>query len=223
MKPEDLAMENTLRPPERNLPDYPPKVITLKDGSKMVVRMAKREEAPLILKAVEPLIKVEDRFYDIVAARIYAEILGWYRYRVRDEFCLVGTIDGELVGQVNSRIEDDDHGVSYHTMCIKPGLRIGAHLFAAKMEYHFEYLKEKVVWIVAESPIGWRRWMEEWGLVERFEKQHELGGAPSFALTSDIYFEKKTDKVLGERPVPQDLLEKSMSLKLPEEYEQKKW
>ena len=46
--------------------------------------------------------------------------------------------------------------MSLHTLTIKRGLRIGAQLFAAKMENHLEYQGEDEVWIVAESPNGWR-------------------------------------------------------------------
>ena len=43
------------------------------------------------------------------------------------------------------------------------------------MEHHIEYLGQDEVWIVAESPIGHRRWMIEYPLDKKFEIQHELG------------------------------------------------
>lgn len=159
---------------------YPPKVITLADGEQMVVREAKREEAGVLLGTVYPLLGVTKDFYDIVAARMYAEILGWFRYRVANEFVIVGAIDGEIAGIVTSRHVDENLGMSYHTLTIKRGLRIGAHLFAAKMEHHLEILGEKEVYIVAESPIGFKRWMIEYELENRealYPKvHHELGG-----------------------------------------------
>ena len=78
-----------------------------------------------------------------------------------NEYCLAGQIDGILVGIVNGRMMNEDIGISLHTLAIDRGLRIGAHLFAAKMEHHIEYLNQKEVWITAESPIGFRRWMIE--------------------------------------------------------------
>ncbi|MCJ7824539.1 MAG: hypothetical protein MUP44_06535, partial [Anaerolineales bacterium] len=88
----DMEVEEYLRPPEMDLPPYPPKVVTLATGGKLVIRQATREDVPVLLEAVRPTMKVERDFYDIVGARVYAELLGWYRYRVRDEFCLMGQI-----------------------------------------------------------------------------------------------------------------------------------
>jgi len=206
--------EDILRPPDKALPPYPAKLVNLKNGEQLVIRQASREEVPTLLQAVSPLMKVERDFYDIVGARTYAELLGWKVYRVRDEYCLVGLIDGTLVGLVNGRTMNDDIGISYHTIAMRRGLRIGSLLFAAKMEYHLEYLGQQEVYIVAESPIGFQRWMTEYGLEERPDVQHELGGVMSWALTKDLYAKAKGRLVLGERPVPEDLLDTSKKIKL---------
>ncbi|MFC1879075.1 hypothetical protein ACFLZW_04105 [Chloroflexota bacterium] len=201
----DMEVEAYLRPPDYPMEPYPAKVITLATGSKLVVRQVDRDAVPVLLEAVKPAISVERDYYDIVAARLYAELLGWYRYRVRDEFCLVGQIDGLLVGIVNSRSFSPQLGISLHTLATERGLRIGAHLFAAKMEHHIEYLGQEEVLITAESPIGFRRWMIEYNLELR-EGQHELGGATPYALTRELYFRNKERLVAGERPVPPELM-----------------
>jgi hypothetical protein len=210
-------LEGILRPPEWEFPPYPAKSITLASSERMVVRQASREDVPLLLKSVGPLTQVERDFYDIVAARTYAELLGWQRYRVRDEYCLVGLIDGVLVGLVNGRSLSKKVGVSYHTIAMRRGLRVGAHLFASKMEYHIEYLGQHEVYIVAESPIGFRRWMIEYGLEKRPQVHHELGGVMSWSLTRDLYFEAKDRLVVGERPVPDELLETAREITVVEE------
>jgi hypothetical protein len=64
---------------------YPPKVITLANGKQLVVRQAEREDVPALLKAVHPCLFISRDYYDIVAARLYGELLAWYRYRVRSE------------------------------------------------------------------------------------------------------------------------------------------
>jgi hypothetical protein len=202
----DMEVEAYLRPPEMNVVPYPPKVITLATGGKMVVRQVDRDVVPVLLNAVRPTFEVARDYYDIVGARLYAELLGWYRYRVRDEFCLVGQIDGLLVGIVNTRSYSPKLDISLHTLAIERGLRIGAHLFAAKMEYSIEYLGREEVLITAESPIGFRRWMIEYELEMR-EGQHELGGATPFALTRELYYRNKDRLVAGERPVPKELME----------------
>ena len=206
----DMELEATLRPPEYPMAFYPAKVITLATGVKMVVRQVDRDAVPILLEAVRPAVEVERDYYDIVAARLYAELLGWYRYRVRDEFCIIGQIGTLLVGIVNSRMYSPQLGISLHTLAIERGMRIGAHLFAAKMEHHIEYLEQDEVLITAESPIGFRRWMIEYDLELR-DGQHELGGATPFALTRDLYFRNKKRLVAGERPVPPELLEAAES------------
>ena len=206
----DMELEAVLRAPALEMPPYPPKVITLANSKKMVVRQARREEVPVLLNAVRPTLDIPRDYYDIVGVRLYAELLGWYRYRVRNEYCLVGQVDGYVVGIVNGRMVDKDIGMSYHTLAIDRGLRVGAHLFASKMEHHIEYLGQQEVWITAESPIGFRRWMIEYDLIKQEGVQHELGGATSYKLTREIYFETKPRLVVGTRPVPKNLLEEAL-------------
>ena len=201
----DMELEAVLRPPEVPMAPYPPKVITLANGKKMVVREVTRRDVPKMLKAVRPTISIDRDYYNVVGARVYAELLAWQYYRVVNEFALIGQIDGILVGIVNSRLYNEKVGMSLHTLAIDRGLRIGAHLFAAKMEHHIEFLKQDEVLIVAESPIGFRRWMTEYSL-EPTDIPHELGGAPSYRLTRELYFKAKSRLVVGDRPVPAELL-----------------
>jgi len=122
---------------------------------------------------------------------------------------LIAQIDGEIAAIVNGRMVNKDVGMSYHTMALRRGLRIGAHAFAAKMEYHIDTLKQKEVLVVAESPIGFRRWMIEYNLEKRFDIPHELGGVPSWALTKELFDKARDSLVVGRRPVPEHLLEKA--------------
>ena len=217
-------MEKKLRPPEIQLKPYPPKVITLASGERMVVREARRDEVGVLLGTIAPLMGVPKDFYDIVAARMYSEILGWYRYRIANEFVIVGAIDGVIAGIVTSRHVTDKLGMSLHTLTIKRGLRIGAQLFAAKMENHIEVLGEDEVWVVAESPIGFKRWMIEYEMEDRSsqfpEVRHELGGVPTFALTRKLWDAVKSVKCTGTRPVSEEELKTAEKLKMPTEYPQ---
>ena len=201
----DMELEAVLRPPEFRQPPYPPKVVTLANSRRMVVREVTRDDVPTLLKVVHPTLFIDRDYYNVVGARIYAELLAWQYYRVQNEFCLIGQVDGILVGMVNSRMYSPQTGMSLHTLAIDRGLRIGAHLFAAKMEHHIEFLGQDEVLIVAESPIGFRRWMIEYGL-EPTTIPHELGGAPSYRLTRELYFAGKPRLVVGDRPVPEELL-----------------
>lgn len=210
------SLEAMLRPPALEMAPYPAKAILLASGETMVVRQASVEEVDTMLETIDPLKKLHRDFYDIVSARLYAELLGWKVHRVRNEYCLVGVIDGELAGIVNGRMFDEKHGISYHTLTLRRGLRIGAHLFASKMEHHIEYLGQDEVWIVAESPIGHRRWMIEYPLEKKFTIQHELGGAPSWVLTRDTYLKAKPRLVVGSRPVSEELLARSRPIRKPD-------
>ena len=104
-------------------------------------------------------------------------------------------------------------------MAIKRGYRVGLHLFVAKMEYHMDFLKNEEVLVVAESPIGFRRWMGELKLEEKFEVEHDLGGVPSYTLSRKNWEEHvKPNKCEGTRPVPEDLLDfAKKEIKLPED------
>ncbi len=212
--------EQQLRPAETLMAPYPSKYITLASGEKMVVRQLSREECPIVLETVKPLMSVERDFYDIVASRIYSEVLGYMRYRVKDEYVFLGTIKGEIAGVVNGRMLTDKVGMSYHTITIRQGLRIGAQLFAAKMEYHFDYLNQDEVWIVAESPNGFKRWMIEYELISRPEIWHELGGVPTYVLTRELWEKHKAAKCTGRRPVPEELMEAAKNPILPQTYPQ---
>ena len=210
-----IDLEKMIRPVDTPSPEFPPKFMTLAGGHQLVIRQVGREEIPDLLPHVEKLIHVERDYYHIVAARVYAELLGYHVHRVQDEYVLVAQIEGELVAIVNGRRLNADVGISYHTLALRRGLRVGAHAFAAKMEYHLDYLKQKEVLIVAESPIGFRRWMIEYKLEKRFDIPHELGGVPSYALTRAIYDGARDSLVVGRRPVPEALLEKARAAILP--------
>ncbi len=207
--------ENILRPIENRYPPFPAKYVTLANGQPMVIRQVSREEIPDLLKYVAPLINVERDYYDLVAARVYAELLSYSSYRVQDEYVMVALIEGELAAIVNGRMVNPDVGMSYHTLALRRGLRIGAHAFAAKMEYHIDICKQKEVLIVAESPIGFRRWMIEYKLEKRFELPHELGGVPSWALTKALFDQARGSLIVGRRPVPDQLMSQAMGKILP--------
>ena len=71
------------------------------------------------------------------------------------------------------------------------------------------------VLVVAESPIGFRRWMIEYKLEKRFDTPHELGGVPSWALTRELFDKGRSSLVVGRRPVPPEILDKAMEKILP--------
>lgn len=210
-----VDLEKILRPIDNPLKPFEAKYMTLASGEHMVIRQIDRDEVPDVLPHIEPLLHVERDFYDVVAVRVYAELLAYHRHRMQDEYVFVAQIDGELAAVVNGRQVSPDLGMSLHTIALRRGLRVGAHAFATKMEYHMDTLGHQEVLIVAESPIGFRRWMIEYELEERFETAHELGGVPSFALTRDLFDRARSTLVVGRRPVPPEMLAKAEANILP--------
>lgn len=219
-------IEAVLRGPAMVLPPFEPAYINLKDGSQMVIRAAKLEEAPLMMEYAGKVMKAEHDFYDIVGARIYSEILGWYRHRLKDPYTLVGLIDGVWVGFANGRLMNEDINISLHSMALKRGLRIGAIMYYAKAQYGFEFIGNEEWWATYESYNGWKRW--GFGMAQPSypwpEYQHELGGARVYYITKEYWqttIKKYLEDLVGGtllRPVPEDLLAKnSGTLTVPDE------
>lgn len=208
-------LEGLLRPKKQDDPTFPAKYMQIANGETMVIRQVERDEIPQLLEYVQPMIHIERDYYDIVAARVYAELLAEYVYRIQDQYILVAQINGELCSIVNGRTLKPGIGVSLHTIALRRGLRIGAHAFAAKMEYHMDYLNQEEVMIVAESPIGFRRFLVEYNLEKRPNIIHELGGVSAYALTKETFEKARGKLVVGRRPVPKDLLEQARAEILP--------
>ena len=221
-------LEPLLSPPPMNIPAFEPAMVKLKDGQTMVIRPIKLEEAPLFLNYMEKLMKVDHDFYDIVGARVYAEILGWVRNRLKDPYHLVGAIDGQVVAFCNGRLMNENINISLHTMAFRRGLRAGAIMYYAKCDYCFETLKQKEFWATYESYNGLKRWGI--GMAQPSypwpDVQHELGGAKVFYVTKNYwdnsikkYLEQMTQTKL-ERPVPAALLKKNEKLIMPTKLEE---
>ena len=173
--------EEMLRPPQskinpENTP-YPSKYINLVDGTKMVVRQISRSEAMEIVPLFYDIVKINKDYYDLVGARILSELLAYVQFRVRDEYVLIGQNGetGEVLGLVNGHLTDNPKtGISYHTMTFKRGLRVGAHLFVAKMHNHFLLGNEEVL-VVADSQSGFKRWLNDLRLTtDKLVLVHEL-------------------------------------------------
>ena len=210
-----VDVEQILRPVDHPMPPFVPKMVTLATGESMVIRQVTRDEIPDILPHVEALVHHDRDYYDVVSARVYSELLAHYKNRYQDQYVLVAQCDGHLAAVVNGRSVDANTGMSLHTLGLRRGLRVGSHAFGAKMEYHIDTLGHKEVLIVAESPIGFRRWMIEYKLEKRFHIPHELGGCPSWALTKELFDRGRATLIVGTRPVPADLLKKAQEGILP--------
>lgn len=219
-------LEGILRAPKSPLLDreYEPKVVSLLNGQDMVVRMADEDDADLILEACKKMMdqNLKTDFFDLVAARTYAEILGWVRKRVKDEWVQIGvTEEGELAGIVNARLWDESRAISFHTIVTKRRVGAGTPLYFAKMEYAFDNLEVDQWEPTFESYYGFRMGCIR-GAAQGLpwpENQHELGGSRTFYNTKEqweSYLKPSFEKILGSRPVPDELLEAAENPELPD-------
>jgi hypothetical protein len=83
-------IEAMLQGPKMDLPAWPDATCKLKDGRTLYIREARLDEAPKMMEYMKRIMEVDHDFYDIVGARVYSEILGWYRKRLKDPYTLVG-------------------------------------------------------------------------------------------------------------------------------------
>ncbi|MHC1782866.1 MAG: N-acetyltransferase [Anaerolineaceae bacterium] len=218
-------IEPLLQAPPMDCPPFPDALVTLKDGRKLFIREAKMEETPAMLAYMKRLMEVDHDFYDIVGARVYAEILGWARKRLKDPYTLVGLIDGLWAGFANGRQMTEDINISLHTMALLRGGRIGAVMYYAKAYYAFEILGNKEWWATYESYNGWSRW--GLGMAQPSypwpEYQHELGGARVYYVTKkywDSTVKKYVQQMCGAEltfDVPQSIKDANKNFHAPEE------
>jgi hypothetical protein len=217
-------IEALLQAPLMDLKPWPGAMITLKDGRKMYIREARLEEAPKMMAYMKQIMEVDHDFYDIVGARVYAEIVGWYRKRLKDPYVLVGLIDGVWAGFANGRLMSEEINISLHTMALLRGGRIGAVMYYAKAFYGFEILGNKEWWATYESYNGWHRW--GLGMAQPSypwpEYQHELGGARVYYVTK-TYWDKVVKNYVRDMvgadlvfDIPQDIIDANYEMTVPE-------
>ena len=113
-------IEAILQAPPLDIKPFEPRSVELtnKEGQKktMLVREARLDECKTLLKIISnsflQIDNLEDvpDFYDVVGARVYAELLGWYRQRLKDPYTLIGMCDGELMGFANGRLMNEGPG-----------------------------------------------------------------------------------------------------------------
>ncbi len=182
-------IEPLLQGPAMTFAPWPGAMIELRDGRTMYIREATLEEAPELMSYMRQVMDTEHDFYDVVGARVHAELAGWYRKRLKDPYTFVGLIDGEWVGFCNGRLMNEDINISLHTMALARGARIGAVMYYAKSYYTFEILGQKEFWATYESYNGWHRW--GLGMAQPSypwpEVQHELGGAKVYYIRKNYW------------------------------------
>ncbi|NUU99660.1 hypothetical protein XO12_05940 [Marinitoga sp. 1154] len=182
-------LEPLLSGPSLKLEPYKPEMAKLKDGSYLYIRPLEKEEVPKLLPFIKKLLDVDHDFYDIVGVRVYGELLGWYRNRLKDPYFMIGTINGKLAGFANARVMNNGIHISLHSMAFVRGLRVGAIMYYAKAKYAFEKLGAKEWWATYESYNGFKRW--GLGMAQPSypwpDVQHELGGAKVYYVTKEYW------------------------------------
>lgn len=182
-------IEPLLQAPPMDMKPWPDAQMTLKDGRILYIREARKEDAPALMEYLKRVMEVEKDFYDVVGARVLAEVLGWVRSRLKDPFQLVGTINGELAGFANGRMMSEDIAISLHTMTFVRGGRLGWVMYYAKTYYALEIMQAKEWWSTFESYNGWRMAGLEMAQPSYPwpDVQHELGGARVYYVTQKYW------------------------------------
>jgi hypothetical protein len=212
-----------------NMPRWEPMYseITLRDGSRkqLLIRSIREEEVDELARFVQRYTTEERDFYDIVAARVYAELLAIKRRRMKDQYFFLGLADREPVGLVNGRVRDEKINMSLHTMVFQRKINAGPILFYAKCWYAFEICGNSEFWITFESYNGWMLAGLKMGLPTYPwpQVQHELGGAKVYLLdrwyweTSirDEYPQQIAHAELLPNP-PEELIKANETIRFPE-------
>ncbi len=207
------------------LPPWPNAMIPMGGGRTMFLRVARKDEVPSILPYLKKVMECDHDFYDIVGVRVYAELLGWYRERLKDPYVILGIIDGKLAGLANGRMWNREICISHHTMTFQRAARIGVVMYYAKAYYAFEVLGCQEFWSTFESYNGFRMGFQmcqpsyTWP-----EHQHELGGAAIYYVTRDSWNERIKGycrEMMGSDlifdGIPAELVQASEHMQVPEE------
>ncbi len=214
-----------------NAPEMPPmwSKITNRDGEEfdVLIRPIKEEEIDPLLKFLRLTLDAEYDYYDIVGARVYAELLAIKRRRMKDEYFFLGLSDGKLAGIANGRLMSEEVNISLHTMAFLRQVQAGGVLFYAKCWYAFEVCKQKEFWATFESYNGWMLAGLRMALPSYPwpDMQHELGGAKIFYLTRELWEESIKADYLKQvartsfEPAPKEIIAKNEKLILSDKLE----
>lgn len=201
-----VEIEPLLQAPSMDLKPWPEAMLTLKDGRILYLREMKDTDVKPLLDYMKKVMEVDKDFYDIVGARVYAEILGQYRSRIKDPFTIIGTINGQLAGFANGRMMNEDVAISLHTMTFSRRGRIGWAMYYAKTFHALEILGAQEWWSSFESYNGWRMAGLEMAQPSYPwpDTQHELGGARVYYVTKEYW--NSTIKNYAKQMIGNDLV-----------------
>jgi hypothetical protein len=157
----------------------------------VLIRPIRKEEIDPVLGFIRQTLDAEYDYYDIVGARVYAELLAIKRLRMKDEYFFVGLNNGKLVGIANGRLMSDEINISLHTLTFERQINAGAVLFYSKCWYAFEVCQSSEFWATFESYNGWRLAGLRMALPSYPwpDMQHELGGSKIWYLTRSLWEE----------------------------------
>lgn len=185
---------------------YPGRRVTLPDGSEMEVTAMKKNEIETVCDDLLPNLSYHNDLFDLVTSEIITELYLWRENRpiwdlpAGSQFCLVGRVDGEIVGVTNGGLRDPKIGNSLHTTTLKRGLQVGAYLWPCKLEHYFDVLDVDVVEASAESAIGSRKLFVTYGFTQHpFPDKYSHFRAILQTMTRQQWDRIKAGKLAGEK------------------------
>jgi hypothetical protein len=211
-----------------DIPEFKPMWSEIVDREKnkhdILIRPIKGEEIDPVLSILHKYLFVEYDYYDIVGARVFAELLAIKRKRMKHEYFFLGLENGIPVGIANGRILNEKVNISFHTVAFLRKVNVGGLLYYVKNWYAFEICKNEEFWATFESYNGWilgglRMAMPTYPWPQY---QHELGGAKIFYLSKKQWEEEVKDNYLPQlgisfKPAPSDLIKKNEKFVMPKD------
>ena len=182
---------------------YPGRRITLPNGDEMVVTSMTKDEIEEVADALVKNVTYHQDLFDLVSSEMITELYLWRENRPmwgcppETHFCLVGRVEGKVVGVTNGVLRDPKIGCSLHTNTLIRGLQIGAYLWPCKLEHYFDVLGVDVVEASAETPIGSRKLFKTYGFTEHPDKVSHFGTMLQ-TMTREQWNRIKAGKLVGE-------------------------
>lgn len=185
---------------------YPGRRITLPNGDEMEVTGMEKKDIEEVADALLPNVSYHKDLFDLVTSEIVTELFLWRENRpiwdlpAASQFCLVGRVNGEIVGVTNGGCRDPKIGNSLHTTTLKRGLQVGAYLWPCKLEHYFDVLGVDVVEASAESAIGSRKLFVTYGFTQHpYPEKASHFDAILQTMTKPQWDRIKAGKISGER------------------------
>ncbi len=201
----DMPVRGTDADWEEVMKPYPTRKIVLPNGKEMIVDSMSKDEVEEVAEALQPKTVQHRQLFDLISSELVTELYLWRENRPmwscppESHFCLVGRVDGTIVGCSNGVLSDPKVGNSLHTVAIEEGQQVGAQLWGCKLEHYFDVLGIEALHAAAESYRGSTELFDRFGFKELPSKITHFGTGPEQYLTKAQWKRIRPGKITGKR------------------------